>query len=87
MKLLDQMTSLPEEDAANLNQEAQEVESRVFQETGEALIANLEIASLEKKVVVQNQMSVVLQSPQAIKQKDPIIKKIGSKPKTSWKKS
>ena len=75
MKLLNQMTNLPEEDAANLNQEAQEVEIRVFQETGEALTANLGIASLEKKAVVQNQMPVMLQSLQAINQKDLIIKK------------
>ena len=63
------------------------MESLVFQETGEALTVNLEIASLEKKVVVQNQMPVVLQSLQAIKQKRPHNKKIGSKPKTSWKKN
>ena len=70
MRLLNQMTSQLEEGAANQNQEAQEVESLVLQEISAAPAANLEIVSLEKKPVVQNQILVVLQSRPTIKQKN-----------------
>ena len=70
MKLLNQMISQLEEGAANQNQEVQEVESLVLQEISAAPTANLEIVSLEKKPVVQNQILVVLQSRPTIKQKN-----------------
>ena len=75
MNLLSQMKSLQQPVAASPDPGVQEEESQVFPETSEVLIVSLEIASLEKKAVVQNQMPVVLKSLQAIKQKDPIIKK------------
>ena len=75
MSLLSQMKSPQQQVAASPDPGAQEEESRVFQETSQVLIVNLEIASLEKKLVAQNQTPVVLKSPPAIKQKDPIIKK------------
>ena len=70
MRLLNQMTSQLEEGAANQNQEAQEVESLVLQEISAAPAANLEIVSLEKKPVAQNQIPVALQSRPTIKQKN-----------------
>ena len=60
MKLLNQMTSQLEEGAANQNQEAQEVESLALQEISAALTANLEAVSLEKKLVAQDQILMVL---------------------------
>ena len=75
MSLLSQTKSPQQPVAASPDPEAQEGESQVFQETSEALIVNLEIASLEKKLADQNQTPVVLKSPPAIKQKDLIIKK------------
>jgi tRNA U34 5-methylaminomethyl-2-thiouridine-forming methyltransferase MnmC len=70
MKLLNQMISQLEEGAANQNQEAQEVESLALYEISAAPIASLELVSLEKKPVAQNQILVVLQSRPTIKQKN-----------------
>jgi hypothetical protein len=70
MKLLNQMISQLEEGAANQNQEAQEVESLALYEISAALIASLELVSLEKKPVAQNQILVVLQSHPTTKQKN-----------------
>jgi len=75
MNLLSQMKSLQQRVTASPDPGVQEEESQAFQETGEALIANLETASLEKKLVAQNQTPVVLKSLQATNQKDPITKK------------
>jgi len=87
MNLLSQMKSLQQPVAASLDPGVREEESQAFQETSEVLIVNLEIASLEKKLAAQNQTPVVLKSPSAIKQKDPIIKKQGQNQKRVGKRT
>ena len=75
MSLLSQMKSPQQQVAASPDPGVQEEESQVFPETSEVLIVSLEMAFLEKKLVAQNQMPVVLETRPAIKQKDLIIKK------------